>query len=119
MEADIDCAAAMDILSFALYHENNEVTETPNATKRAAVSDESDIDDDVEDPKRRRLDEEEVPKESSDLHARIWEELSKGQDLTVDDICVDVEDREAVLAALAAMEAEDKLMVMDKIIYQT
>jgi hypothetical protein len=65
------------------------------------------------------LDKNEETKDPSDLQARIWEELSKGQNLSVDGICVDVEDRETVLGALAAMAAEDKLMVIDKIIYQT
>ena len=61
VEAKIDCAVAMDILSFALYHENTEMIETPmvilHGDKRPAVSDESDMEEDDEnDSKRQRLD---------------------------------------------------------------
>lgn len=115
----------MDILSFALYHENTEISETPMAISkgdtRPAVSDDSDSEEDDKNvSKRLRLDKD--TKVSSELQARIWDELTKssgGHELTLDDICDDVEDRAMVRSVVDAMAEDGKLMVVDRVIYQT
>jgi len=125
VEAEIDCAAAMDILSFALYHENNEVTEPPLSTtmndKQPTVSDDSDVDEGDDNPKRRRLDKE-SSSTSPDLQARVWDELTRNrgeQGLTVDEICEDIADRTQVQSAIDALESNNKLMIVDNVVYQT
>merc|ERR1711865_630499 len=60
VEADPDVAVAMDILSFALYHENNKVVDNPNDPTAAIIQkrrrEELDVTDtsDIEDNKAQR-----------------------------------------------------------------
>mmetsp|Transcript_37226 Transcript_37226/g.78515 ORF Transcript_37226/g.78515 Transcript_37226/m.78515 type:complete len:810 (+) Transcript_37226:263-2692(+) len=131
VEADPDVAAAMDILSFALYHENNKVVENPNdpavalGQKREReepdLTDASDIDE--SDAQRPRV--EESPSVSpqadnlDDLKKSIYAEVSKSLEdsVTLDDIRVDVEDRSQVLQAIQSLEEDGKVMHSDGEVY--
>lgn len=132
MEADPDVAAAMDILSFALYHENNKVVgeDTNNdasmvGNKRSReepdLTDASDVDEN--DPQRQRVEEDATANSSSpqqeqsldNLKAAIYQEVSKSLEdsISADDVCVHVDDRALVAQAIASLEEDGKIMMSD------
>jgi len=128
VEASPDCEIAMDILSFALYHENtNSETQSPSSTasvvsensledSNAAMGNEDrDDDEDNNDRprKNRRLNDDEDPVRA--LMASIWEKIDQNDGmLNVDDIEGDKED---VLNAVNTMEGEGRVMVNDGVLY--
>ena len=140
VEADPDCTAALDILGFALYHENitttttttvmdvdKDVSKRDNGTdgptdsnKRTEVTDDEEGDgEDTHGPtqKRMRLD------AQPDLKTRIWSEIIQlDQDndtVTADKLCVDVQDRSLVDAVVQELEGQDRILVDDGNIYVT
>ena len=137
VEAEPDCSAAMDILGFALYHENTDQAppstvdendiDADNGQKRPLTPDSSVGEQDGSDDeagaeasssKKQRLGDEEVDPRN-DLKYRIWEEISKGDgEASVDSMCPDVTDRDEVSAAISEMEAEGRVMVSDGRVYQ-
>jgi len=119
VEADPDCKVAMDILGFALYHENNgDVDGT--ASKLDKVSDDE-SDSSVGEPdemgnKRRRLDEE--GRSSNSIKAKIWDEIAAGDgELPLEEACPAMDDREAVMKAVDEMVDEGRVMISDGILY--
>ena len=124
VEADPDVKAAIDIMAFALYHENHQST---GAEERASTPDLR------EDKKRTRTDMEsnqngETDGESSnnakqnqgfdlsseDLVKRIWEELTtNGDAMAMEDICTDITDRSLVEKTIEELESNDKVMTSD------
>ncbi len=131
VEADPDCAATMDILSFALYHENNQGGESnknhdldvdPN-TKRPLTPE---LEKDGEGKKMRSTADEgedsssgDQPQwEISDLVKRIWTELQKSNDeKAINDLCSDVTDRSLVKAAIEELESDEKVMYDEDTVY--
>ena len=127
VEAEPDVAAAMDILSFALYHENNQVIGENDARTSSQkrqreepdLTDTSDPDDDENDPKRQREEgtsQEQGDKGLADLKRTIFEELSRSLEdsIAIDDIASTVDvDRDLVLQAIQQLEAENKVMHAD------
>ena len=135
VEADPDVAAAMDILSFALYHENNKVVDNPNDPSAAVIQkrrrEELDLTDtsDIEDNKaqRQRVEEDITAASSSDppmaaladLKVSVYEEVSRSLEdyVSIDDICTQVQDRALVLQAVQSLDDEGKVMHTDGDIY--
>ena len=137
VEAEPDCSAAMDILGFALYHENTDQAppstvdendvDAENGQKRPLTPDSSVGEQDGSDDeagaeasssKKQRLGAEEKDPRN-DLKYRIWEEISKGDgEVSVDSMCPDITDRDEVSAAISEMEAEGRVMVSDGRVYQ-
>eukprot|EP01082_Thalassiosira_pseudonana_P016428 g14720.t1 g14720 contig90:246513-249281(+) len=138
VEADPDVAAAMDILSFALYHENNNVIEENNETaasqkrQREEVTDSSDAegqeeDEEEQNAKRQREDKSAalfVPSQAAvdpltELKQAIYTEVTKSLDdsIAVDDVCTDVNDRALVSRAIESLEADGKIMTSEGEIY--
>ena len=125
----------MDILGFALYHENTDQTPPPavdendvdadNGQKRPLTPDsdagEPDGSDDeagaaTSSSKKQRLGDDDP---RNDLKYRIWEEISKGDgEASVDSMCPDITDRDEMSAAISEMEAEGRVMVSDGRVYQ-
>ena len=134
VEAEPDCTAAMDILGFALYHENKQTQDTTyeadeldsmNAPKRPltpdssieGMEDEDDNESAVTSKKRRFGGEDSDPR--NDLKYRIWDDICKGDgDLPIDSLCPDVTDRDEVIAAVSEMEGEGRVMISDGNVYQ-
>ncbi len=129
VEADPDCAATMDILSFALYHENsqggdknNELDVDANAKRPHTPELEKDGDgkrmrstaDEGEDSSAN-----ETPQwEISDLVKRIWTELQESNDeKAINDLCSDVVDRSLVKAAIEELESDEKVMYDEDTVY--
>ncbi len=123
VEAEPDVAAAMDILSFALYHENNQVIDendviATNKRQREEpdLTDTSDPEEDENDPKRQREEDtsqEQGGKSLADLKRTIYEELSRSLEdsVAIDDIATTVDvDRDLVLQAIQQLEAESRIM---------
>ena len=123
VEAEPDVAAAMDILSFALYHENNQVigeNDVIATNKRQReepdLTDTSDPEEDENDPKRQREEDtsqEQGGKSLADLKRTIYEELSRSLEdsVAIDDIATTVDvDRDLVLQAIQQLEAESRIM---------
>lgn len=138
VEADPDVAAAMDILSFALYHENNNVIEENNETaasqkrQREEVTDSSDAegqeeDEEEQNAKRQREDKLaalSAPSQAAvdplmELKQAIYTEVTKSLDdsIAVDDVCTDVNDRALVSRAIESLEADGKIMTSEGEIY--
>jgi len=125
----------MDILGFALYHENTGQTPPPavgendvdadNGQKRPLTPDSDAGEPDGSDDeagaassasKKQRLGDDDP---RNDLKYRIWEEISKGDgEASVDSMCPDITDRDEMSAAISEMEAEGRVMVSDGRVYQ-
>jgi DNA replication licensing factor MCM3 len=118
VEAQPDCEIAMDVLSFALYHED--IDAKPNSdpkpherTDAVEVSDEGEApesdEEDLSRPssKRQRLDSNEQDK----LMSRVLMEITQNDGfLQIDDICTDIEDRDQIFKIIQALVAQNKLM---------
>ena len=120
VEAEADVGSAMDILSFALYHENNNVA--GNDKSRPDTPE-------LEDPrpgKRMRTESTEEGdgsggsagtqkrKEHPDLKARIWNELRAADGAkALDELCEDVEDRSQIDSVIRELADEQKVMSDD------
>lgn len=132
VEADPDVAAAMDMLSFALYHENTKVigedgnTDSMTGQKRdreaPELTDTSDVEENI--AQRQRVEEDAAeqaasssPQEESveSLRQAIYQEVTKsGADsVNVDTICKHVDDRALVAQAIQSLEDDGKLMLGD------
>jgi DNA replication licensing factor MCM3 len=118
VDADTDVAAAMDILSFALYHEHTTQVDG-GAGKQGdiklpvAVSDEEDSDNCAETrPKRQRVDE-------NPIKSRVWEAIVKfgEKEVALDDICPEIQDRDAVKAVVDELDSQSRVMVTDGKVY--
>ena len=144
VEADPDVAAAMDILSFALYHENTKVVNGDDLNvvspdldkKRRRGEDEPDLADGSEEgadaQRRRRSDDDDVGDPSStsavsppggdafaDLKAAVYAEVSRSLEdsVAIDDICANVEDRATVARAIQSLEDDGRVMRSDEEVY--
>jgi hypothetical protein len=123
VEADPDCCAAMDILGFALYHENGNKAAAPELVdqKRSLDTDSSDTESDAipTSSKKIRVDDNNASLSLTSIKSKIWEEISKCEgDMEVDKTCVNIEDRGLINEALESMEADGTVMVSEGIIYQ-
>ena len=132
VEAEPDCEIAMDILGFALYHENNHnvdgstpVPTSPSPTKKRVqeVSEDDNASDESNTPeegsqKRQRTSADAADPEQA-IKTRLWEEFSKRDgELPLEDIGEDFGDRDDVMAAIKTLTDEGRLMVSDDIVYQ-
>eukprot|EP00521_Asterionellopsis_glacialis_P014452 CAMPEP_0195308248 /NCGR_PEP_ID=MMETSP0707-20130614/38125_1 /TAXON_ID=33640 /ORGANISM="Asterionellopsis glacialis, Strain CCMP134" /LENGTH=820 /DNA_ID=CAMNT_0040372511 /DNA_START=101 /DNA_END=2563 /DNA_ORIENTATION=+ len=136
VEAEPDCTVAMDILGFALYHDNEHNVAGSKSEKRSAevseteAEDDSSSEEDSSPNKRQRLDQEEqgepssTPPSSSSasrekLKTQVWDELEKQDgELALDQVCADVSDRTMIMEAVQELVDEEKLMLSDEILYQ-
>jgi len=139
VEANPDVAAAMDILSFALYHENNDVVEDDGVNTNVAteqqrkrelpsVSESEDTENETADAKRSRTDDaggksgaagkEEDP--TMVVKRRIWEAVNRSDEgsLSIEEVCSDVKDRQSIEDAVKAMEEDGRVMYSDGVLYQ-
>lgn len=122
----------MDILGFALYHENNSPSDSAapeeEDNKRQLTPDSSmeelggDADEDasvgVAAAKKQRINEESSDPRN-DLKYQIWEEISKGDgEASINAMCPGVEDRDEVIAAVSEMEEEGRVMISEGKVYQ-
>jgi DNA replication licensing factor MCM3 len=116
VEAKPDCEVAMDVLSFALYHDDgehkNSEAQSEEAQPSVEVSDEGEGDSDSDEversSKRQRTDE---VSDEDKLKSRVLMELAKNDGyMTLDDICQDVEDRDEISKIIEALVAEGKIM---------
>jgi len=118
VEAKPDCEIAMDVLSFALYHEAGEQSKDgtnidANLKEAAEVSDEGEgVSNDpvVIEPSSKRQRTMEVS-EQDKLKSRILTELAMNDGyLPIDDICQDNEDRDVIRNTVETLVSEGKLM---------
>jgi DNA replication licensing factor MCM3 len=121
VDAETDVAAAMDILSFALYHEN--------VSGEAARPTTPDLEDAQPPRQKRRImqgennDTTEELGESSveiaSIKEIIWRELltSPDEGVSINDLCSNLENRNSIHLALRSFEAEEKIMLMDGVVY--
>ena len=105
VESEPDCSAAMDILAYALYHEQYDQN------------------------KKRKLDEftssdlPTVTTESSNTQGDISDRIrrtvsSLGETgISIDEICPDVVDRDTVQQILNRLEKEDRIMISDGLVF--
>jgi DNA replicative helicase MCM subunit Mcm2 (Cdc46/Mcm family) len=118
VEAKPDCEVAMDVLSFALYHDDGEQhnyegepqsEETPQSVE---VSDDGEGESDTDglEPISKRQRTDDVSDEDR-LKSRILMELAKNDGyMTLDDICQDVDDRDEITNSIESLAAEGKIM---------
>jgi DNA replication licensing factor MCM3 len=132
--AEPDCEVAMDILSFALYHENHHNV-AGGTDKRPVVSDDSDTGDAANtnaadnagadndndssqepSPKRTRLD---TPDADQVLKTKIWDKIAENDgELNLDELGEDFGDRATVMAAITSMEQEGRVQESEGVVYQ-
>ena len=136
VEADPDVAAAMDILGFALYHENNGIATADDSVDAAAGQkrpreEEPKLvegsESDENDARRRRVDGEEGGESAptaagntlADVKAAVYGEVSRTieDSVSIDDLCVEVDDRALVLQAVQSLEEDGKVMQSDGEVY--
>jgi DNA replication licensing factor MCM3 len=120
--AEPDCEVAMDILSFALYHENHH--NVAGGEQRAVVSDDSDTGDvhnnadnagGVDNNNDVRLDQD----AEQVLKTRLWGKIAENDgELTLDELGDDFGDRETVMAAIASLERDGRVHESDGVVYQ-
>lgn len=125
VEAEPDVKVAMDILGYALYHENNQIQQedsedsigTPDLRddrKRTRADLESDDIDAIDSTKQKVS----TSSQILDLSRRIWNELTvAGDSLVIDEICTDVTDRSLVQSAIEDMESNEKVMTSEGTVY--
>jgi len=122
VEAEPDVKAAMDILGFALYHENHQMTDsekrvsTPELRedrKRARSGSDDEEMEDVGKAKQRTS----SAQPGENLGPRIWNELKGNNDaMPIADICKDVTDRSLVEDAIRDMESKEKIFTSEGIV---
>lgn len=129
VEEKPDCVNAMDILSFALYHENGHGNTDKHKT---GVS--TEVDDDIEerDQEHRSSKRQRTSSDSSEMmevsdterlratKERLWNEITRKSDgqVSMSKVCVDIEDRELVERALKEMEEDERIMISEGEVYQ-
>lgn len=131
VEADPDVSAAMDILSFALYHENNKVIEEgvnePSVGQKRRreepdLTDSSDVEEALQRQRVDELDKNQITREDktlADLKAAVYAEVTRSLDdsVSVDDICTNIDDRVLVAQAIQSLEDDGKIMLSEGEIY--
>ena len=133
MEADPDVKAAIDILSFALYHENhqsisdklvpsNNSTDTDRSLKRKRVTD-NETDTAVSPSPSSSSSP--APNQSQSeflrgIKERIWDELNRSGDgdIMMDKLCSHIQDRSVIQKALQEMEEDGRVMVGEGMVFQ-
>jgi len=131
VEADPDCSAALDILSFALYHDsknnNAKPTSFDTGTEGRPVTPElleressSNNDDDIGNDKKRMRMDNELARSSNKRSTQIWDKLNRtGEgEISIEDLCGDDMDKSSVLETLEVMEKEGRVMTSDGVVYQ-
>lgn len=131
VEADPDCAAALDILSFALYHDNKNNYENPTTynigTEGRPITPELPekestfiSEDEAGNVKKRMRMDDELAKSSNISSTQIWDKLNQtGEgEISIEDLCGDGMDKSSVLETLEIMEQEGRVMTSDGIVYQ-
>jgi DNA replication licensing factor MCM3 len=127
VEAEPDCEVAMDILGFALYHENSGQKKSPELSKVAEVSDEGDsAETDSEEPvskKQRTVDHIGQEEESTPLQALKMKVLqfvnraaAEEGEVKMNLILPEV-DRVQVQTAVDELVQEDRLVYNEGIVY--
>lgn len=143
VEADPDVSAAMDILGFALYHENTKVVgegetnvvspDLPGQKRRRdEPADLTDSSDEGEVQRRRLIDGDghEVTNDAPEvsqggggalatLKAAVYAEVTRSLEdsVSIDDICINIEDRTLVDQAIRSLEDDGKVMRSEDEVY--
>jgi DNA replication licensing factor MCM3 len=127
VEADPDVKIAMDILGFALYHEDDigaQMTQDPESKKRSyVVSDEEDGV--MVSEKSRRIEDESlnVDKPTENLiRTKIWQEITENGEfgeLPMDRLCTNIQDRSLVNKIVSEFADQNRVVLTDGVIYFT
>ena len=132
VEAEPDCQVAMDILGFALYHENGTSAIPPPSEIPTAVSEEGESDEAMQDedanendepsPKKQRVDEPEdddaeVDK-SSNMMNRVFEFVTGNDGAAEMDQILEEEDRIVVRDAVNTLVQQGRLMLDGDTVYE-
>lgn len=126
VEADLDVSAAMDILSFALYHENNNNTpgdrpETPDLEDQRPEKRirHSETDGDLSESRERNIaSEERNDSAMSMLRTRVQNELRSMEDSIAMDDLLPEEDRTLVREVIRQLEDEQLITVIEDAVYR-
>jgi DNA replication licensing factor MCM3 len=119
VEAEPDCEAAMDILGFALYHENNNdiigvASKLP--VKRPIVSDEGESDSECPSAGKKSRPDEPATGPQLDLQSKIWNEVVDKTELNINDITFS-DDKVSIQEAVDFLEAEGRILISDGVIF--
>jgi DNA replicative helicase MCM subunit Mcm2 (Cdc46/Mcm family) len=115
VEAHPDCEVAMDVLSFALYHEDGEQRKNRTESEPdqpAEVSDEGEGESDSDvvegrSSKRQRTEN----KVEDELKSRVLIELGQNEGfLPIDDICKNIADRDEILKTVLSLVSENRVV---------
>ena len=125
VEAEPDCQQAMDILSFALYHENGDGGNTLNEPSPAVaqvsdgeVEDGDDTNEFEPATKKRKSDLVGQDDPLQTLKRQLWDQVVENDGaVEFDSLCEDIE-RERVTTAMNLLIEEGRLMLSNGIVYQ-
>lgn len=123
VEAEPDVKAAMDILGFALYHENHQKQEPESRAMTPELRDDrkrtrSDLESGNEEPEDEIVLQESISSQSVELKKRIWNELRGSDgDMAISDLCKDITDRQMVQRTINELEESDKVMCNEGSVY--
>jgi len=109
VEAEPDVRVATDILTYALYHENNHNVATAESSEEPLnqISDEESLSQEPTSKKAR----------TSNLSQRLWKEISSKGEIMMDDVYASFEEsRELILKELHELESDDKIVIEDDLI---
>lgn len=123
VEANPDCSTAMDILAFALYHENN-CNDSGFSFSSVGMTDINILNTTPctsgKRPRQNIQAKTSCAPSSSDLSSRLWEEIvrSETDEVMIKSLCSDIADRHLILNTLQSMDIEGRIMLQDDIVYQ-
>ncbi|CAJ1953617.1 unnamed protein product [Cylindrotheca closterium] len=141
VEAEPDCKVAMDLLSFALYHEHGEAVHGLNSPKHegvsedddaasttpVAVSDSSEVEEADLDPPASKKQKTATTTSTStsastvnqeELRSRVFAEIQMHDgEIKMEDLCTDLEDREDLEELIDSLVSDGRLHKDDGVLY--
>jgi len=123
VEADPDCRVAIEVLGFALYHENNNHNIRDQQTHPEITENRDKIEADHFNIKKRKIHSLETNSSTEEimrnLKEKIWNELRENDEqIVLEKICSDIDDRKLVNDTLGEMEKDGKVMMAEGMVFQ-
>ena len=130
VEAEPDCSTALEILSFALYHDNNhsgsnhasKILDSHNRpqTPDLLEKDAQDESDNLQEKQKKRMRVGDDTSRRIDIFTHIWDTLNRSGngEIPVTALYENDSDRAEILQALETMENDGRIMTSDGRVYQ-
>jgi len=135
VEAKPDCEVAMDILGFALYHENGEASKEDNVKNSpehedvseddaaasitpVAVSDSSEVEEADLQPPAAKKQKTTTTQQQEDLRSRVFAEIQRHDgEINIEDLCTDLPDRQELEELIDSLVNDGRLHKDEGVLY--